>query len=110
MKPKYNLWIESKGKVVLSDWRVRLLRAVAAGGSLRAAAAKMHVPARRAREKLSEMERGLGFKLVEPDPEGRGPRPLRLTARGKRLVERFAAFEKGFDVQVARRYRAAFGR
>jgi molybdate transport repressor ModE-like protein len=110
MKPKFNLWIESKGTVVLSDWRVQLLRAVASGGSLRAAAAKMRVPERRAREKLGEMERGLGFKLVEPDPEGRGRGALRLSARGRRLVERFAKFEKGFDAEVARRYRAAFGR
>ena len=68
MKPKFNLWIENKGTVVLSEWRVRLLQAIASGGSLSAAAAKMRVPVRRAREKLAEMERGLGFKLVEPDP------------------------------------------
>lgn len=110
MKPKFNLWIENKGTVVLSEWRVRLLQAIASGGSLSAAAAKMRVPVRRAREKLAEMERGLGFKLVEPDPKGQGRKPLRITARGKRLIQRFGAFQKSFDAEVARRYRAAFGR
>jgi len=47
----------------------------------------MHVPAQRARQKLKEMEQGLGFKVVEPDPADEGRRPLRLSARGERLVE-----------------------
>ena len=87
MKPKFNLWIEHTGIVVLSDWRVRLLEAVASTGPVSAAAAQMHVPAQRARQKLKEMEQGLGFKVVEPDPADEGRRPLRLSARGERLVE-----------------------
>jgi molybdate transport repressor ModE-like protein len=109
MKPKFNLWIEHKGNVVLSDWRVQLLEAVASAGSVSAAAAQMHVPAQRARQKLKEMEQGLGFKVVEPDPTGESRRPLRLSARGKRLVQQFGRLASGFDAEVARRYRKAFG-
>ncbi len=110
MKPKFNLWIENKDIVVLSDWRVQLLQAIESAGTLSAAAAKMKVSAQRARQKLKEMERGLGFKVVEPDPNGESRRPLRLTTKGKRLVEQFGAFADGFEVEVARRYRAAFGK
>ena len=38
MEPKYNLWIEHDGVVVLSAWRVDLLEAIDAAGSISAAA------------------------------------------------------------------------
>ncbi len=110
MKPSFNLWIEHKGAVVLSEWRAQLLRAIAAQGSLSAAAASMKVPAPRARQKVREMEKGLGYKLVEPDPHGQGRRPVRLTAKGHELLEQFGRFAEGFDAEVARRYEAAFGK
>ena len=33
MEPKFNLWIEHNGVVVLSEWRVRLLDAIDQGGT-----------------------------------------------------------------------------
>ena len=56
MKPRFNLWVEAEGTVVLSAWRIRLLEAIDASGSIRAAAEELHVPYRRAWQKVHEME------------------------------------------------------
>jgi len=60
MRAQLNLWLEQDGKVVLSYWRVRLLKAIENSGSITAAAEEMGVAYRRAWEKLQEMEEGLG--------------------------------------------------
>ena len=82
MQPKSNLWIEKDGEVVLSRWRVNLLRAIDEAGSISAAAEKMKVSYHRAWEKLHEMETRLGVTLVEsgdplwtPDP---GIEPMKI--------------------------------
>ena len=52
MQPKFNLWIEKDGVVVLSAWRVALLEAIDATGSISAAAERLEIPYRRAWEKV----------------------------------------------------------
>ena len=46
MQPRYNLWLEVDGQVVLSLWRAALLRAVASCGSISGAAEYMDIPYR----------------------------------------------------------------
>ena len=48
------VWLERDGQVVLSDWRVELLEAIEATGSLARAAARLDVPYRTAWYKLKE--------------------------------------------------------
>ncbi|HEY1408475.1 MAG TPA: LysR family transcriptional regulator, partial [Promineifilum sp.] len=64
MQPRYNLWLEVEGEVVFSLWRADLLRAVAASGSISAAAEELQIPYRTAWQKIHEMETRLGKKLV----------------------------------------------
>jgi molybdate transport system regulatory protein len=108
MEPKFNLWIEQDGRVVLSAWRVQLLDAIAATGSITAAAEQLKVPYRRAWEKLQEMEQGLGVKLVETAVGGVGGGGAHLTPAAQAAIARFHAFAAGFDTEVAARYAAAF--
>jgi molybdate transport system regulatory protein len=108
MEPRFNLWIESDGMVVLSPWRVRLLETIAATGSITAAAEQLHVPYRRAWEKLQEIERGLGVKVVDTAVGGAGGGGAHLTEAGRQAVARFHAFAAGFEAEVARRYARAF--
>jgi molybdate transport system regulatory protein len=110
MEPKFNLWIEQDGVVVLSPWRLRLLEAIDATGSISAAAEQLKIPYRRAWEKLQEMEQGLGSKLVETAVGGAGGGGAQLTAAGRETMARFRAFAAGFDQAVAERYAAAFTR
>jgi molybdate transport system regulatory protein len=108
LEPKFNLWVEHEGVVVLSSWRVGLLVAIDEAGSISAAAEKLGVPYRRAWEKVQEIEQGLGYKMVDTSVGGPGGGGAHLTAAGREAIERFRAFAEGFEAEVAQRYRAAF--
>jgi molybdate transport repressor ModE-like protein len=110
MKANYNLWIENKEAVVLSQWRAALLRAAEQGGTLAHAARAMGVSAGTARKKLREMETALGAKLLEPDAAAAGGKGVRLTRRARKLLDQFDSFSAGLDEEIARRYRASFGK
>ena len=100
MEPKFNLWIEHNGVVVLSEWRVKLLEAIDQTGSISRAAEKMKVTYHRAWEKLHEMEEGLGYKLINAQVGGAGG--------GGDLMKRFRAFEQGLRDEIDDRFEAAF--
>lgn len=109
MKPRLNLWIEHNGEVVLSDWRMRLLEAIAETGSISSAATRMNVPYHRAWDKIHEMEEGLGVKLVETQTGGSGGGGAQLTPDGRRYIDQFRRFQAGFNEQVERRFEETFG-
>ena len=109
MQPKSNLWIEKDGEVVLSKWRVDLLRAIDETGSISAAAEKINVSYHRAWEKLHEMETRLGITLVETQTGGPHGGGARLTATARDYVARFDRFSQGIDEIVARHFAEAFG-
>jgi molybdate transport system regulatory protein len=110
MEPKFNLWIEQNGVVVLSEWRVALLEAIDTTGSISGAAEKLNIPYRRAWEKVQEMEQGLGYKVIDTAVGGAGGGGAQLTAAGRAAVEQFRAFAAGFETQVQQRFAAAFAR
>jgi molybdate transport system regulatory protein len=108
MRAQLNLWLEQDGKVVLSYWRVRLLKAIEKCGSITAAAEVMGVAYRRAWEKLQEMEEGLGLQLVETEVGGVGGGGAKLTPEAHDLLKRFEIFAAGMDDEIKARYKRAF--
>ena len=108
MEPCFNLWIEHRGIVVLSEWRVKLLEAIDATGSISAAAGKMDVTYHRAWEKVHEMEEGLGAKLIDAQAGGAGGGGATLTAKGRELIKKFRSFDSGLADVIDRRFRSAF--
>ena len=109
MQPKSNLWIEKDGQVVLSRWRVNLLRAVETTGSISGAAEKMQVSYHRAWEKIHEMETRLGVTLVETQTGGVHGGGARLTDLARDYLARFDRFSQGIDDVVARHFAESFG-
>ena len=108
MDPKFNLWIEHNGVVVLSEWRVQLLDAIDQTGSISRAAEKMKVTYHRAWEKIHEMEEGLGYKIIDAQVGGAGGGGAELNAQGRDLVKRFRAFDAGLSDEIDDRFEAAF--
>jgi molybdate transport system regulatory protein len=108
MEPKFNLWIEHNGVVVLSEWRVRLLDAIDQTGSISRAAEHMKVTYHRAWEKLHEMEDGLGYKLVEAQVGGVGGGGAELTPQGRALMKQFRALSQGLVDEIDQRFDEVF--
>ncbi len=109
MEPHLNIWIDHNGTVVLSEWRVQLLEAIAHTGSISKAAAVMEIPFARAWEKIHEMEEGLGFKLIDTQIGGPGGGGATITARGRTCIQKFRAFSHGLDQEIEQRFDTAFG-
>lgn len=108
MEPRSKLWLERDGKIVLSGYRVRLLRLIDETGSLAEAAVQMQLSYRRAWGKLKEIEANLGLRLVESAAGGAGGGGSTLTPEGRRLVERYDAFRAASEQAIAREYARAF--
>jgi molybdate transport system regulatory protein len=107
--PRYNVWLEKDGEVVISMWRVRLLEAIERTGSITAAAKELDVPYRRAWEKLQEMEVALGERLLETETGGAGGGGATLTTTGVELVTHFRSFSDGIEDEIRDRYQRTFG-
>jgi molybdate transport repressor ModE-like protein len=108
MEPKFKMWIEDKGEVVISTWRAEFLQAIASTGSLVQAAKKLNIPILDAEHKLMEMEERSGLKLVTTSKQEPGQNNVRLTREGEGLLKKFQEFSTGFDAEVAERYKRAF--
>ncbi len=102
------VWVEQEGRLVLSDYRIRLLEAVAATGSLADAAAEMGLSYRRAWGKIKEIEANLGVKLVQSVVGGPGGGATHLTPEGQRLVALYKRFRKLMEVDLGKEFRDVF--
>jgi molybdate transport system regulatory protein len=109
VEPKVKLWIEERGLLALSDYRVQLLQHVADTGSLARAAERMGLSYRRAWGKIKEIEHNLGVRLVQSEAGGVGGGGTRLTPRGERLLAQYRRFRMAVERDVSRDYREAFG-
>lgn len=108
MQIKANFWIEKDGEVVLSRWRVALLKAIDATGSISAAAEHMGIPYRRAWDRIHECEERLGVKLIDTQTGGTGGGGAQLTREGVEYVRRFQQFSQGLDELIRKRFHESF--
>ena len=103
------IWIERRGEVVLSEWRVDLLEAIEANGSLSRAAVALDIPYRTAWERVKATEAELGFRLLDSESGGSDGGRSRLTAEARDFCQRFRRVSGGIDDEVSRRFAAEFG-
>jgi molybdate transport system regulatory protein len=105
------IWIErgSGGNVVLSEWRVELLEAIDAHGSLSRAAEALDIPYRTAWERVKATEGEIGFRLLESESGGLDGGGSRLTPQARDLCRRFRRVSGGIQEVVSRRFATEFG-
>ncbi len=89
----YKFWIENKeGKSILGDGKFELLKAIQETGSLKAATDKMNWGYRSTWNKIKELEKNLGFNLIEKKRGGSAGGQTILTEQGRLLVNYFNEF------------------
>ncbi len=93
LSARQKLWVDRDGKIVMSDYRVRLLALVAETGSLARAASAMKLSYRRAWGKIKEIEANLGVPLVESEVGGAGGGHTTLTPEAEALVRGYQRFQ-----------------
>ncbi len=108
MEVKSNIWLEVDGQVVLSQWRVKLLRAVQETGSISKAAERMDIPYRRAWEKIHQSEERLGIKLVDTQVGGSGGGGARITPAGLAFIQKYTTLITGVDSMLRERFAELF--
>ena len=109
LEVRSKIWIERGGDVVLSDWRVELLEAIDAHGSLSRAAEALNVPYRTAWERVKATEAELGMHLVHTESGGADGGGSRLTSEAQDVCRRFRRVASGIHEEVSRRFAAEFG-
>ena len=108
MHVRTKVWIEHDGEVMLSDWRVALLEAVEATGSLAEAARRMDVPYRTAWYKLKALEERWGMPLLITETGGADGGHSRLSPQARELIRRFHRIADGLQEQAVSRFSDAF--
>jgi molybdate transport system regulatory protein len=83
------VWVERDGIVLMSEYRARLLEAVAEQGSVAAAAEALGLPYRTAWKKLREMEGAAGAPLLQSGSGGAGGGQSILTEQAAEMLQAF---------------------
>lgn len=104
LRLRVKIWLERGDEVVLSEYRARLLEAIAQHGSVAAAASALQLPVRTAWKKLREMEEAAGVPLLESGSGGSAGGGSVLTSEAEAMVAAFRrltgpvtlAAERGF--------------
>jgi molybdate transport system regulatory protein len=90
---RFKLWLNcSDAEGVFGDGKWRLLKAVEAGGSLRAASDALGISYRKAWGDLKKAEDGLGVALVDKKRGGSQGGRTHLTAAGRKWVGAYQRF------------------
>lgn len=102
------IWIERNDVVVISDWRVELLEAIDAHGSLRRAAEQLNVPYRTAWDRVKATEAALGIRLLDTESGGADGGGSHLTPQAREVCRRFRRMTSGVQEVITRRFQTEF--
>ena len=109
LNAKSKVWLELDGRSVFGDGKARLLETIDETGSLKAAAQALGMSYRGLWERLREMERRLGTKLVVRQAGGAGGGGTRLTGEARELLDKYHRFRDGINAIVDARFEEVFG-
>lgn len=95
----YKIWLSTKDGInLLGDGKWKILKAIEAHGSLKAATDSLGLTYRRTWGDLKKIEKQLGFQLLEKSRGGKDGGKTYLTPQGKLLVNAFDEFHEKIDL------------
>jgi len=94
MKLNYKLWLEKNGEKYFGDGPCDILQRVDRLGSLRQAAEEINMSYSQAWQLITELEKKLGFKLLDKQAGGRSGGGSKLTVKGRTITETYASFRR----------------
>lgn len=103
------VWVERDGVVLLSEWRIALLEAVASEGSLARAADLVGVPYRTAWQRIRDTESRLGMELIQTESGGPAGGSSRITPAAEDLIARYRRLTRDIKEELQRRFAVEFG-
>ncbi len=101
------IWLEVNGRPFLGGGRLRLLRAIAATGSINAASQQLGISYRKAWSQVQEMEKH-GIPLVECEKGGSGGGRSIITPQARELLKNFDDIQKGLHQIIDDRFDQVF--
>ena len=103
------LFLDEAGERFFGDGPERLLRAVEACGSVRAAAQSMGMAYTKALRLINHAEEALGFALITRAAGGKSGGGSRLTPQGAAWLRRYIAYREACAKAAERLYAEHFG-
>jgi molybdate transport system regulatory protein len=105
---RHKVWLDAGRRFALGDGGVALLRAIAAAGSIRAAAERAGWSYRHTLAYLDNAERSLGFRLIARARGGAERGGAELTPKGRDFLRRYDRFRRRLDHALHELYGATF--
>ena len=110
LKPRQKLWLNWDGVFLMGPRYLVFLDAVARTGTIRAAGRVVGWSYRTCLNRIRQMERVLGAKVLATARGGAGGGGARLTAEARRLVTVFAQWRREVDRLSGAAFRKILGR
>nr|WP_224746859.1 LysR family transcriptional regulator [Pelovirga terrestris] len=107
MRIRSKIWLEVNGQPFLGGGRLRLLRAIAATGSINAASQQLGISYRKAWSQLQEMEKH-GIPLVERERGGSGGGRSVITPQARELLKNFDEVQEGLHQMIDDKFDQVF--
>lgn len=98
LKLNYKIWFsDNQDNGIMGDGKWKILKAIDETGSLKRACEKLDLTYRHTWNDLKEIEKSLGFPLLESTRGGADGGSMKLTPAGKKLILAFDHFHKSVD-------------
>ncbi len=105
MKLQYKFWIETEdGKSILGEGKWKLLKAIQETGSLKEATKIMDLSYRKTWQNLKNIEKKLGFQIIEKTRGGEKGGHTTLTKKGNEMVTFFDKLYQEMDPAIKHKY------
>src|SRR6056297_1461078 len=101
------IWLEVNGQPFIGGGRLRLLRAIAATGSINAASHQLGISYRKAWSQVQEMEKH-GIPLVECEKGGSGGGRSIITPQAQELLKNFDEVQEGLHQMIDDKFDQVF--